>query len=111
MRHKTNWERVMAAIDSIRGNKEAVEILRRELGPKYARIVEQREKVRAAVYAYRATERGRRARQEYDKLYAKQYREANREKCNAASRECHRRKRERERAARIENETKQENQK
>ena len=47
MRHKTNWERVMAAIDSIRGNKEAVEILRRELGPKYARIVEQREKVRA----------------------------------------------------------------
>ena len=107
MRHKTNWERVMAAIDSIRGNKEAVEILRRELGPKYARIVEQREKVRAAVYAYRATEQGRRARQEY----AKQYREANREKCNAASRECHRRKRERKRAARIETETKEENQK
>ena len=99
MRHKTNWERVMSALDSIRGNAEAVKILRQELAPKYAAIVAKRAKVRAAVYAWRKTEEGRRARQEYAKKYAKQYREANREKCNAASRECHRRKRERERAA------------
>ena len=96
MRHKTNWERVMAAIDSISGNDEAVEILRQELAPKYAVIVSRREKARLAVYAYRQTEQGKRARQEYAKKYAKWYREQNREKCNAASRECHRRRRERE---------------
>ncbi len=85
----------MAAIDSIRGNNIAVSILRQELAPKYAAIVAKRAKVRAAVYAWRKTEAGRRARQEY----AKKYREENREKCNAASRKCHKRRREREAAA------------
>ena len=95
MRHKTNWERVMAAIDSIRGNKEAVEILRRELGPKYAAVVAKRERIRRVVDAYRQTEEGRRKRKEYAEKY------------NAYLKS----KRERERAARIENETKEENQK
>ena len=108
MRHKTNWERVMAALDSIRGNAEAVGILRQELAPKYAAIVAKRAKVRAAVYAWRKTEEGRRARQEY----AKKYREENREKCNAASSKSHKSRREREReAARTETTTEQENQK
>lgn len=90
MRHKTNWERVMSAIDSITGkrNAAAVQILREELGPKYARIVEKRAAARAIVYAYRATPEGQRKRREYARKY---YRE-NREKCNAASLKCHKRR-------------------
>ena len=79
----------MSAIDSIEGNAEAVDILRRELMPKYEGIVAKREKARAATYAYRATERGKAKRAEYGRKY---YAE-NRERCNRASRECHRRRR------------------
>lgn len=90
MRHKTNWERVMSAIDSITGkrNAAAVQILREELGPKYARIVEKRAAARAIVYAYRATSEGQRKRREYARKY---YRE-NREKCKAASTKCRKRR-------------------
>lgn len=88
-RHKTDWERVIAAIDSIVGNDEAVEVLRQELMPKYEAVVAKRDKVRDAVYAYRATARGKAKAAEY----AKEYRKKNHEKCNKASRECHRRKR------------------
>ena len=85
-RHKTNWDRVMAAIDSVKGNAEAVAVLRQELAPKYALIVARREKARASAAAYRRTERGRAAKA----AYAKKYRAENREKCNAASRDWHR---------------------
>lgn len=92
-RHKTNWERVVAAIESITGNDEAVEVLKSELLPKYKAIVAKREKARNAAYAYRASERGRARHAEYNREYSREYRAENREKCNAASRECHRRKR------------------
>lgn len=65
MRHKTNWERVLSAIDSITGKRNAAA-------------------ARATVYAYRATPEGQRKRRKY-------YRE-NREKCNAASLKCHKRR-------------------
>lgn len=69
MRHKTNWERVLSAIDSITGKRNAAA-------------------ARATVYAYRATPEGQRKRREYARKY---YRE-NREKCNAASLKCHKRR-------------------
>lgn len=92
-RHKTNWERVIAAIDSIVGNEKAVEVLRRELMPKYEGILAKREKAKASAAKYRATANGRARHSEYNKAYAAEYRANNRERCNRASVECHRRKR------------------
>ena len=86
MRHKTNWERVMSAIESITGkrNAEAVQILREELGPKYARIVEKRAAAMEWANAYRATPEGQRKILEY----AHKYYHENKEKCNAATKRC-----------------------
>lgn len=81
----------MSAIDSITGrrNAAAVQVLREELGPKYARIVEKRAAASEWARAYRATPDGRRKRNEYARKY---YRE-NREKCKAATTRCRKAKR------------------
>ena len=75
----------MSAINSIRGNVEAVAILRQELVPKYAAVVAKRERIRRVVDAYRQTEEGRRKRKEYAEKY-NAYLKSRREREAAAAR-------------------------
>ena len=93
IRHKTNWERVVDALNSLEKSYDmsAVETLKRELLPKYEAIKAKREKCRAQVYASRKR-LGRKHRHEYDK----HYRETHREELRKYNREYQRKRRHKE---------------
>ena len=93
IRHKTNWERVVDALNSLEKSYDmsAVETLKRELLPKYEAIKAKRGKCRAQVYASRKR-LGRKHRLGYDK----HYRETHREELRKYNREYQRNRRHKE---------------
>ena len=92
IRHKMNWENIASALASLEHgyDKDAVDVLKRELLPRYEIVKGKRAKMRKLVYASRKRV-GRKDR--FKQLREKQYRESHREQLREYNREYQRKRR------------------